>query len=84
MANVLETIFGNGFMSIFGDPAFAGFAIYGFFLGMAFLAPSSPPVKILAFFGATILAIPFLGLAWVLWGFGMGVVIWFAVRRFWG
>lgn len=84
MANALETVFGNGFLSILGSPMFEGMGVIAFFTALVMLYPTHPALKILAFFGGCILAVPFFGWSVLILGFGMGTIIWFAVRRFWG
>jgi len=84
MGNVLETQFANGIMSVVGDPAFIGTGVMAFFMGTVFLAPAHPALKVFAFFIGVLLAMPYVGMATLLWSFGLGIIIWFAWRRIWG
>lgn len=84
MVSSIESIFANGMMMTTGDPQFIGILIAGFFMGAVFAVPSHPALKVFAFFGGVLLALPFIGLASLIWSFGLGLVIWFAFRRFWG
>lgn len=84
MSNIFETIFGTGFMTLFGDPNLAGIGVIAFFTGAVLLVPSHPAVKAMAFFGGCILALPFFGWSIMLLGWGLGIILFFAARRFWG
>jgi hypothetical protein len=84
MVNPLETIVQNALVGLVGDVSFLGILLVGGVMGMVFLAPTSAPIKIFAFLGACLLATPIFGLAGILFGFGFGIILWMAVRRFWG
>jgi hypothetical protein len=71
-------------MSILGDPVFVGAGIIAFFVAAVCLIPTHPALKVFAFFGAVILAIPYVGWGILLLSFGGGLIIWFALRRIWG
>jgi hypothetical protein len=80
----IEATISNGIFSVLGDPNFVGVGIVGFFMAAVFLVPTHPALKVLAFFGGVILALPYLGWGLFLLSFGMGLILWFAVKRFWG
>jgi len=83
--NILETLFQNTLLNqVFGNPSFAGVGIVGFFMAIVFLAPTHPVIKVMAFFGGVILALPFLGWGMLLLSFGLGLIIFFALRRMFG
>lgn len=81
MTNALESVIGSGMMQLAGDPNLAGIGIVAFFTAAVFLWPASPPLRAFAIAGGLLLAVPFLSFAFVLLGFGFGVVVWFALKR---
>lgn len=85
MAYPLETFIQNGFMSVLGDPTLGGVAVIGFLTGMVLLLPTHPAVKVIGIFGGVILSLS-CGLTWamLLLSLGLGIILWFAMRRIWG
>lgn len=81
MVNVLESVIGGGFISMFGDPNIAGLAIVGFFAAAVMLWPTHPALKMLAIFCGFILAAPFMPVISIILAFGGGLILWQTVER---